>query len=250
MPEETEPSARLEALMAEVKNGITPGMDEKVQEELGQLVGLLPYLRQSEYSHLIGAAEIAATSLLSEQPNLKLAEEIRERLLYRVRPPRNPLVAIFRGGTPSTSVILGLGMLLYFAIPVLSLFLPRLLDRKAIVGIETDYLLMVALAGAVGSVVSIMVRIQDFSALGDVDPSVLFFTGFFKPVVGAAFALFVFAVLRSGLIPVTINEGTDRYFFLALSFVAGFSERFAKDIVKITERQIGGSSTEDKHGTG
>ena len=65
-------------------------------------------------------------------------------------------------------------------------------------------------------------------------------------MVGAAFALFVFAVLRSGLIPVTINEGTDRYFFLALSFVAGFSERFAKDIVRTTEGQIAGSSTNEK----
>jgi len=244
MLEEIKPCARLEALTAEVKNGITPRMDEKVQEELGQLIGVLPYLRQSEYSHLIGAAEIAATALLSEQPNLKLAEEIRVRLSYRVRPPRNPLVAVIRGGTPPTRVIFGLGILLYFAIPFLYFLLPRLLVQEKIVGIETDYLLMVALAGAIGSIVSIMVRIQDFSGIGNVDPAVLFFTGFFKPIVGAAFALFVFAVLRSGLIPVTIKEGTDKYFFLALSFVAGFSERFAKDIVKTTEGQIGASSTE------
>jgi hypothetical protein len=247
MPEETEATARLEALTAELKKGITPGMDEEVQEELGKLIGLLPYLRASEYSHHIGGAEIAATALLSEQPNLKLAKRILERLSYRIRPAKNPLIAVLRSGTPPTRVIFGLGLLLYFAIPLLFWSLPKLLNQQAILGIETNYLLMVAFAGAIGSIVSIMVRIQDFSGLRDVDPSVLFFTGFFKPVVGAAFALFVFAVLRSGLIPVTIEQGTDRYFFLALSFVAGFSERFAKDIVKTTEYQIGGSSTEDKN---
>jgi hypothetical protein len=68
----------------------------------------------------------------------------------------------------------------------------------------------------------------------------LFLTGFFKPVVGISFALFVFAVISSGLLPVAVNPEKSRYFFAALSFVAGFSERFARDVVVKTEATVAG----------
>ena len=103
---------------------------------------------------------------------------------------------------------------------------------------ESSLFVLVAIAGAVGSAVSIMVRIQDFMHLKNTDPSVLFFTGFFKPIIGTAFALFVFAILSSGLIPVTIDPAKARYFFAALAFVSGFSERFAKDVATRTEQTI------------
>ena len=233
-------AARIDDLLAETKRSLRPGLDDNVQEELAAILGLLPYLRRSDYSHLIGVAEIAILALLSDPPNLKLAQEARQRLSHQIRPLRNPFAAVLRGGTPPTRVILGLGTLLYLAIPMLLTFLPGFLDQKYIAGIESQYFLVVAFAGAIGSIVSIMVRIQDFSGLHDVDPAVLFFTGFFKPMVGASFALFVFSALKAGIIPVTVNEEAELYFFMAFSFVAGFSERFAKDIVKTTERRIGG----------
>ena len=249
MRDEGDMSVRIERLIDDVKKQIKGGLEDNIQQELAKLLGLLHYLRRPEYAHLVSVAEIAFSALLSEKPNLVLAQKMSARISYLVRPSINPVIAIVRGvrgGTPPTRVILGLGTLLYFTIPLLAVLIPRVLNQKTIVGVETDYLLMVAAAGSIGSIVSIMVRIQDFSGLRDVDPAVLFFTGFFKPVIGASFALFVFAALRAGLLPLTINEGTDRYFFMALSFVAGFSERFAKDIVKTTERQIGSSASEDK----
>ena len=116
--------------------------------------------------------------------------------------------------------------------------LPKITGQKVIFGIDVSILLWVGLAGALGSIVSIMVRLQDFTLLPNGDPSILFFTGFFKPVVGASFALFVFAALKAGLIPVTIESDKEMYFFMALSFVSGFSERFAKDIATKTEQKI------------
>ena len=130
-------------------------------------------------------------------------------------------------------------MLLVLAF-LLLLVLPKIPHYQMIFGIKSSELGMVAFAGAIGGIVSIMVRIKDFSDRQDVDKTVLFFTGLFKPFVGAAFALFVLTVLRSGIIPVTINVGAGNYFFLAVSFVSGFSERFAKDIEKTAESQIVG----------
>ncbi len=112
-------------------------------------------------------------------------------------------------------------------------------------------LLSVGLAGALGSIVSIMVRIQQFANTKLKDPSLLFWTGLFKPVIGSSFALFVFCAVNSGLIPLTTRFDPGKpettYVFLAFSFVAGFSERFAKDVAAKTEgflQNTGGQTTE------
>ena len=55
---------------------------------------------------------------------------------------------------------------------------------------------------------------------------------------GAIMVLFIFAILSSGLIPVVIQQDKAQYFFAALSFVAGFSERFAQDVVARTESAL------------
>jgi hypothetical protein len=69
----------------------------------------------------------------------------------------------------------------------------------------------------------------------------------FKPVIGASFAMFVFSVLHAGLIPITIQDDKASYFFLALAFVSGFSERFARDIANNAERQVAGSGDSPQH---
>jgi hypothetical protein len=80
-----------------------------------------------------------------------------------------------------------------------------------------------------------MVRIQDFESLKNTDPTILFLIGLFKPIIGVVFALFVFAVLRSRLLPIEIVTTNEFYFFAALAFVSGFSERFAQDMITRAE---------------
>jgi hypothetical protein len=224
---------RLNALTSSIRDQLKPGLDESLQEELAALLNLIPELDTSYNERFIPLVEIAVLSLLSETPNIALAKRIREDIVDRVH--RSPLVMVFRGGgSPPTRVILGLGSLLYIVIPLLIL-LPTFLTQTNIFGLEFSPLILVAISGAVGSIVSIMVRIQDFETLKNSDPSLLFFTGLFKPIIGTAFALFVFMTLNSGLIPITVNTTNPQYFFIALAYVSGFSERFAKDIVTRTE---------------
>lgn len=230
-------------LIKQTKDAINNNLDEKVQSELAELISLIQYLRKGQYYNLIGPLEIAIFSLLKEQPALELASQIRADINRQIRRSRSLFGGILFSGTPPTRVILGLGMLLYLAIPIMIMILTIPGEvPEIILGIPVDILLMVGLAGALGSIVSIMVRIADFSSLENADPSVLFFTGFFKPVVGAAFALFIFAVLKAGLIPITVQPETEQYFFMALSFVSGFSERFAKDVASKIENKIGGNT--------
>ncbi len=231
---------RIDALINKVNSNLQSGLDDPVQEELANWMNLLPEINSSPIPHLIGEAEVAVSALLFEKPDLTLAIRVREDIKKRVGKHRNLLIRILFGqGPPATKVILGLSALLCIGIP-LSIVLLRIIGQGSIFGVESSLLILVGFFGALGSIVSIMVRIQDFTHLTEEEPSVLFFTGFFKPIVGLSFALFVFAVLKAGLIPLAIDTGKEIYFYVALSFISGFSERFAKDIETKTEEKIMG----------
>ncbi|MEH2463874.1 hypothetical protein [Nostoc sp.] len=101
---------------------------------------------------------------------------------------------------------------------------------------------MVALSGAFGSIVSILIRLQDYryrdEYVGSVTPIVV---GFAKPLIGTAFGIFVFAILKSQIISFpsikTSQDNTNYYFYFSIAFIVGFSERLDKDIVE----RVGGS---------
>ncbi|HEY9816276.1 MAG TPA: hypothetical protein V6D20_10830 [Candidatus Obscuribacterales bacterium] len=114
------------------------------------------------------------------------------------------------------------------------------------VGIRLSLLLIVVIGGALGSSISVIVRAQNMVYGQRPEPLVLFFTGLLKPIIGIAFAIFIFAALESGLVSVGNREQTNRtYLYLAISFVAGFSERFVQDILMKTEQTMTPFSRED-----
>ncbi|MFZ3019840.1 MAG: hypothetical protein WA056_15440 [Gallionella sp.] len=238
MTDENNRSIEIAELADRVHAELKPGLDEKLQYELATLLGLFPRLANSSDPILPKLAKIATSALLSESPNLNLAKKLRERLEGRLNLESNLVLAAIRGKSPAVRVVLGLGVLLYFVIPLLVLSSVWLKDFRTIFGIEVEMLGLVAFSGALGSIVSIMVRLHQFADAKSSDHAIEFFTGLFKPIVGSAFALFIFVVLSSGLIPIAIQTEKALYFFAALSFVAGFSERFAQDIVTKTETAV------------
>jgi hypothetical protein len=106
---------------------------------------------------------------------------------------------------------------------------------------QTDLFLgLVAITmGALGSCVSVITSSEKFlnrTRLQKIDP---FYIGFFRPFVGMAFAIFIVALLESGIFGSILNissqnnanPGTRKvYLFAAIAFIAGFSERFAPGI--------------------
>ena len=91
------------------------------------------------------------------------------------------------------------------------------------------------IAGAVGAVVSVIQRINSgkFELEYDVGAPYAFFLGGLRPLIGGAFAMAISFAFTGGLLhlPVAANESVDhrRLAVLVLSFVAGFSERWAQD---------------------
>lgn len=109
-------------------------------------------------------------------------------------------------------------------------------------------LILSAMAGATGSVVSIMLRLDQYRNPKYKETLLPVFVGAFKPAIGAFLGIFVFALISSTLLPITISKDETKPInrwlaFLAISFVVGFSERLANDVVSKAEQIVPGGKT-------
>jgi hypothetical protein len=93
----------------------------------------------------------------------------------------------------------------------------------------------IVVAGGAGAIISVMTRISSgkLALDGDASHSLLRLTGAARPLIGAVMALVVYVVILSGLVPVDVPEAApdSTYLFFAIAFLAGFSERFAQDML-------------------
>jgi hypothetical protein len=175
---------------------------------------------------------------LAEDEHLHLALELAREL---TKSTRNS-VRFYRWlGSPSTAVACWLSLYFYLLAPFSLLIADQMthIDFEKLLGTSLGMLLLVSLAGALGSIVSVLIRIQNHSFKPKVwEPIPFMFTGLFKPIVGMAFAIFVFAIFNSGIVPVDVmgpdNGPKENLFFLAVAFIAGFSERCEKYIAEET----------------
>src|SRR6266540_1445883 len=91
------------------------------------------------------------------------------------------------------------------------------------------------IAGSVGAVVSVIQRINSghFELEYDVGRPYAFFLGGLRPLIGGAFAIVIAFAFTSGVLHLPLanehSETDQRLARLVLSFLAGFSERWAQD---------------------
>ena len=98
-----------------------------------------------------------------------------------------------------------------------------------------------AIAGQFGALVSVLTRISgngldlDYRA-GD---RMLRVVGFARPVLGAIFASALYFATVGGIVPLEspTEEVTRFAFFIGIGFIAGFSERYAQDMLSVSPRQ-------------
>lgn len=231
------PSSPNEAsLDTRLRQRLAAPLPEKHQEELAQLLDL----REEAANRLgRGAAELAdlgIAALLGETPNLPFAQTLRKRLTTRLAEQTRPfqLSALLKADSPPLQVVLGLGVMLVCTTIAGGLAHWKLTSVDwTLFQLPPRLLLLTALGGTVGSVASILVRIRDFEEARGASPASLVLFGLSKPLVGTCFALFALSVLKAQLLPLQLPpEGPgESYFFLAMSFLCGFSERFAQDLV-------------------
>jgi hypothetical protein len=88
-------------------------------------------------------------------------------------------------------------------------------------------------AGGVGAMVSVMSRLSTGSVRLDWEfgKDTLRTLGALRPFVGAVFGLITFLALKSGIVDLTVGDKNNTYYYIVFAFVAGFSERFAQDML-------------------
>lgn len=220
-------------------------LDPDAQKALAESISLLNTIALTDVlwlkdMQIVNAIHVSIKALFSDPPNTDLAKRIQDDLRKKLNPKaRQTLYRSFRWSmmsTPTAAVVLGLFALLCFLVLVFwrvsTAFTPQTISD--FLKIEPSALLLIAVVGALGSIVSIMIRIRNFAFEGVPDAWPFFFFGVFKPIVGALFALFIVSALQAALIPgfqVPDESGKSAWFFVTVAFLAGFSERFAGDIV-------------------
>jgi hypothetical protein len=129
-------------------------------------------------------------------------------------------------------------------------------------GVETEPLLISLVAGGIGAIVSVMNRCANGKLSLDYQAGSLLsvISGMFRPILGGIFGLLVYALFNAGILQLgvpTIKEGvasasaeqTRVFFFVTVAFLAGFSERYATDMLSFvapsgkqgSEEDLGGS---------
>ncbi|MGF2035708.1 MAG: hypothetical protein RMZ43_010405 [Nostoc sp. CmiVER01] len=122
-----------------------------------------------------------------------------------------------------------------------------------------EFLLQLSLAiaaGTLGSIISILIRIEEFQNKKYSDPLTPFLVGAFKPMIGGAFSVLFLALINSGIILMFINpsifklnpttnqqssQDQQRSLIFVIAFVVGFSERLAKDFIGKAEEIASGN---------
>ncbi len=110
-------------------------------------------------------------------------------------------------------------------------------------GVSLDLLIAGAFAGAVGGTISVLARMTkgSFTLTPEASRISLRWMGAIRPFVGATFGAVVPLLSLSGI--VSLGAPTDelkaRYFYLGVAFIAGFSERWAPDLLSKQEQTLG-----------
>lgn len=239
----SEDTSALPAELRALAQQVSVSDDEKVQKEAAAVLKLLPDLAtHPEAPYFQVSFRLALEALGADPPKTVLAKRLRKDLEEKTRSYKAPLRAMTRTA-PATWTIVGLGVFIYFVT------FPIFLLALSGVSVPDDELVLVPALGALGGTVSILARIPRLMEEARPNPVSSFFNGFSKPLIGAAFALFLYLIIQSRLLAFDLDRYSAKELFLALGFLAGFSERLIPDLVRRTETMVSSTAYRgDTHG--
>jgi hypothetical protein len=100
--------------------------------------------------------------------------------------------------------------------------------------IPRTHLLLVVLFACMGTIASVMLRLSSIDLREQTNITLILISGLARPITAVLYALVLYLLVMSKFIEVHIgpaDEAGSKYFFLLVSFLCGFSERFASDIL-------------------
>lgn len=108
-----------------------------------------------------------------------------------------------------------------------------------ILKVPTSYITFIfgsLISGGIGAIISVMTRMSSGEKLQidyEAGPEQNRRLGAFRPMIGATMGLVLYFLMMSGLLPINVpdNSSTQLFFMLSIAFSAGFTERWAKDML-------------------
>ncbi|MCP4627558.1 MAG: hypothetical protein GY850_29190 [bacterium] len=113
----------------------------------------------------------------------------------------------------------------------------QLLDKVPI-----GHITILVFSSFLGSVVSVVTRIGTTINQTSYRPLSIYMNVLFRPLISLAFALFIYAVLQTGLISflgLSLEGAKGLATLWVVGFLAGYSERFSRDFISETETKMG-----------
>ena len=247
--EQDKRAAKLETLKSRIEKTLESKPKREAQLELAHLSNLIPSLGENYSEERVQQLHCALKALETEPANLDFARITRQDLeYYRHRESRGMFRIVYRlAGATSLSAVLS-GMVTSLLLIVIAVYPLIVLSFAGIrspevpeyVLVLTEDLFSLLPFAFAGSVLSILIRLEQFSKIEEHDPFLLFCTGFFKPYIGVVFGLIVYAILSSKIIIVSgLTENLRNVYLLwTIGFLSGFSERFAHDFIGRAENRF------------
>jgi hypothetical protein len=98
--------------------------------------------------------------------------------------------------------------------------------------------------GCWGGVVSLLLRLPDFEMLKGKSRTFLRASGAAQPVIGGIFAFVLGALISAKIINISVGGSSELsiWLFVVLGFLAGFSERFTRNLLRVAESHFGGAT--------
>jgi len=192
-----------------------------------------------ELVHAIEANALGCMDELASKPPLLPAKsaELRRVTAAKLREDLQLAQDYVDGAIEQTARLIYLQGMLFGVLAVstivvgLAVAIGQIPERLA----GTDFLPTTFFLGALGAVVSVMQRLTQGNLRVRLEPGVstVRLLGFFRPFIGGILAFAVLLLVLGGLVPLTPpgDQSARAFFFAGLAFLAGFSERFAQDMI-------------------
>lgn len=169
---------------------------------------------------------------------LKTSTQILREVEFQTSTPA-ALTYVMRGVGAFLRTLFIMAAIFIYPVFLVRSFEGKTIDWNTVLGEQWASVVVAAVCGMLGSVISILLRLSQFETTKGRSQMFLILTGATLPLVGGVFGAFVAALLLAKIISIPA-ETLSIWVFVVLGFLSGFSERFSRGFMKIAEDRFAG----------